>query len=133
MSRRKARDIALKVLFQVDLVKAEPDEAMEYLLQESGLAGKDAEFSKQLVEGALARMEEIDQWISRFSPEWPLNRMGTIDRNLLRLATFEILQGEETHPVIVIDEAVELAKKYGDDHSKSFINAILDRIREENQ
>ncbi len=133
MSRRKTRDAAFKVLFQVDLVNADADEAVQHLGEESGFAENQLEFLNQLVHGTLQHQAEIDQWITRFSPEWQLERMGAVDRNLLRMATYEIIYGQDVHPVVAINEAVELAKKYGDDNSKNFINAILDRIREENQ
>ncbi|MGE5371555.1 MAG: transcription antitermination factor NusB [Solirubrobacterales bacterium] len=133
MSRRKSREIALKVLYQVDLVGSNPEEAQGQLVDEARLTEKDARFTGELVAGTMAHQPEIDASITRYSPTWPLARMGTIERNLLRLAAFEILYGEDAHPVVVIDEAVELAKKYGDDHSKSFVNAILDKIREESE
>lgn len=133
MSRRKTRDAAFKVLFQVDLVNADVNEAIQILGEEFKLVDNQFEFLTQLVNGTLQHQTEIDEWITRFSPEWQLERMGAVDRNLLRMATYEIVYEQDVHPVVAINEAVELAKRYGDDNSKNFINAILDRIREENQ
>lgn len=133
MSRRKARELAFKALFQVDLVKGDVNKALDDLLEEHYLSNKDSEFARSLALGTLEHLREIDQWISRFSPEWPLERMSTVDRNLLRMATYEMLYVDDVHPVIAIDEAVDMAKKYGDENSKNFVNAILDKIREENE
>jgi N utilization substance protein B len=128
LSRRKARELAFKVLFQVDQVKADPKQAFDYLLQESDLKGKDHGFSWELTEGTLAHQEDIDRRISAYSRDWTINRMPSVDRNIMRVAAFEILYMENAQPVVAIDEAVEMAKKYGDENSPAFINAILDRL-----
>mgnify|MGYP000870970228 FL=1 len=131
MSRRKARDTAFKILFTVDLVNADAKEALQELDQDLSIREENRKFIVQLVQGTLEHLKEIDQRISRFSPNWPLERMAVVDRTLLRMATYEMLfSGGDVHPVVVINEAVELAKIYGDIHSHAFINAILDRIKE---
>lgn len=131
MSRRKARECAFKVLFQVDQVTAEPRQALDYLLQESGLAEREQDFSWQLIEGALEHRNDIDGKIASFSRDWSINRMPAVDRNIMRIAAYEIMYMDHSHPVVAIDEAVEMAKKYGDENSAGFINAILDRILSE--
>lgn len=129
LSRRKARVVAFKVLFQYDQVKAEPQQALSYLYQEDELtAPKDQSFAAELVYGALQHLTDIDEAIRRFSREWDLSRMSAVDRNIMRLAGYEILFMQPSEPVVAIDEAVEIAKKYGDENSPGFINAILDRI-----
>lgn len=128
MSRRKAREIALKVIFQVDQVNAEPRSAFQYLLEENALAEKDSEFAWTLVEGCLQHLEPIDHCIARYSTEWTVERMSSIDRNLMRVAAFEILYLEGAQPAVAIDEAIEISKKYGENNSAAFINAILDKI-----
>ncbi|MGE5404803.1 MAG: transcription antitermination factor NusB [Candidatus Saccharibacteria bacterium] len=133
MSRRAAREVAFKVLFQADLVQADPEESLNYLIADMGLSQKDLDFTRSLIMGTLEKRSELDKRIANYSPEWTLERMGAVDRNLLRMAAYEIVFGDDVHPVVAIDEAVELAKKFGDGNSKSFINAILDRIKEENQ
>ncbi|MGE5418131.1 MAG: transcription antitermination factor NusB [Acidobacteriota bacterium] len=133
MSRRSAREVAFKVLFQTDLVQADPEESLNYLIVDMNMSQKDLDFTRSLILGTIENRNELDQRIANYSPEWTLERMGAVDRNLLRMAAFEILFGDDVHPVVAIDEAVELAKKFGDGNSKSFINAILDRIKEENQ
>lgn len=128
MSRRKARECAFKVLFQVDQVAADPQEAFDYVLEESELAVKDQDFSWELVDGTLKHQTEIDKKIASYARDWTINRMPTVDRNIMRLAAFEILYLSEAQPVVAIDEAVEIAKIYGDENSPGFINAVLDRL-----
>jgi N utilization substance protein B len=128
LSRRKAREIAFKVLFQVDQVNADPRAAFDYLVDQTPLEDNNQDFSWHLVEGCLQSLPEIDQKITRYSHEWALSRMLSVDRNIMRLACYEILYVPETHPVVVIDEAIEIAKRYGDESSGSFVNAILDKI-----
>lgn len=128
MSRRKAREYAFKVIFQVDQVAAEPNQALHYLLADSGLAEKDIQFSEQLIEQTINNTEELDKIIASYSNEWTLERMPAVDRNIMRLAVCEIVLIKNVDPVIVIDEAIEIAKKYGNDTSPAYINAILDRI-----
>ena len=131
MSRRKARELAFKVLFQVDQVSAEPRQAFNYLLEESPMSEKDSKFAWSLIEGAVDKVEEIDLLIGGFSKEWSVQRMSSVDRNLLRLASYEMLFAEGSEAVVAIDEAIEISKRYSEPTSVGFINAILDKIREE--
>lgn len=129
MSRRKARVVAFKAIFQYDQVQAEPQRSLSYLYQEDDLATeKDRIFASELALGAIRHLNDIDEAIKRFSREWDLGRMSAVDRNIMRLAGYEILFMAAAEPIVAIDEAVEIAKKYGDDSSPAFINAILDRI-----
>lgn len=132
MSRRKAREMAFKVLFQVDQVEADPQKAFRYLLHDVQLAEKDRDFSWELVAGCLSHLEEIDEKISRFAKDWSLERMSAVDKNVMRIASFEILFTEESQSVVAIDEAIEISKRYGEENSGSFVNAILDKILGEN-
>lgn len=129
MSRRKARELAFKVLFQVDQVDTEPQEAFDYLMQESPLAEKDRDFAWSLVEGSVEKIEQIDALLASFSKDWTVQRMSSVDRNLLRVASYEILYLDQAQPVVAIDEALEIAKRYSEPASVGFINAILDKIR----
>ena len=128
MSRRKAREFAFKVLFQVDQVNADPHQAFQYLLQENTLAEKDQSFSWDLIMGSLAYLEKIDKEIGTYAKDWSINRMSAVDRNIIRVAGYEIMFYEHSQPVVAIDEALEIAKKYGDDTSAAFVNAILDKM-----
>jgi N utilization substance protein B len=128
LSRRKAREFAFKVLFQVDQVNADPHQAFQYLLQENTLADKDRGFSWDLIMGSLAHLEKIDKAIGTYAKDWSINRMSAVDRNIIRVAGYEIMFYEHSQPVVAIDEALEIAKKYGDDTSAAFVNAILDKM-----
>jgi transcription antitermination protein NusB len=128
LSRRKARELAFKVIFQVDQVNAEPRIAFEYLLEENNLAHSECEFSWAVIECCLQHMEEIDRLIARYSTDWTIERMSSVDRNLMRIACAEILFLEGSKPAVVIDEAIEISKRYGEHNSAAFINAILDKI-----
>lgn len=128
LSRRKAREMAFKVIFQVDQVEAEPQTAFKYLVQEEKLAEKDSQFAWQLIEGTIEVMGEIDCKIASYAHEWDMERMSSVDRNIMRVAGFEILFMEESQPVVAIDEAIEITKKYGDMNSRAFVNAILDKM-----
>ena len=130
MSRRKARELAFKVLFQVDQVQADPRQAYEYLLEETPLAEKDREFAWSLAEGAAEKLPEIDDILADLSKEWSVKRMSSVDRNLLRLAAYEIMYHTGSQAVVAIDEALEIAKRYSEPASVGFINAILDRIKD---
>lgn len=129
MSRRKARETAFKVLFQVDQVQAEPKQAFEYLIQESMLGDLEQEFAWSLINAALSNLEDIDAGIALFSTEWALERISAVDRSIMRMAISEMRYLDGTLPVVAIDEAIELAKRYGEENSPAFVNAILDRIR----
>lgn len=130
MSRRKAREIAFKVLFQVDLVQADPRQAFEFLLEETPLAEKDQVFAWTLVEGSVDKLAEIDEILAGLSKDWTVQRMSSVDRNLLRLAAYEMIY-EAGKPAVAIDEALEISKRYSEPASVGFINAILDRIKEQ--
>jgi N utilization substance protein B len=128
LSRRKSREFAFKVIFQVDQVDTDPRQAFKYLIDNKELTEQDREFSWHLIEGCLDNLPAIDEKLSYFSRDWAINRMSSVDRNIMRLASYEILFMDNKQSVIAIDEAIELAKKYGDENSASFVNAILDKI-----
>jgi N utilization substance protein B len=128
LSRRKAREYALKVLFQVDQVNSDPQAAFNYLLREGPLNEKDQEFCWALIESCLHNLPQLDQQILQFSRDCSLERIPSIDRNIMRVALSEMLLLKKTTPVVAIDEAIEIAKKYSDEGSAKFINAILDKV-----
>ena len=128
MSRRGAREVALKTLFALDFTPdTNIDDAIVTTAEDiKGIGIKDLDYSKQLIMGTQAKRAELDEELGKLSKEWKLERMGAIDRNILRMSVFEILYGEEKTPAsVVINEAVELAKTYGTDDSAAFINGIL--------
>lgn len=128
MSRRKAREIAFKVIFQVDQVNADPRTAFKYLLEDQVLRDKDYEFSWTLIDGCLHNLAQIDASIARYSTDWSIERMSSVDRNLMRVAAYEILYLQGSEAIVAIDEAIEISKRYGESNSAAFVNAILDRI-----
>lgn len=133
MSRRLARELALRVLFQVDLVGGEPSQALADLLPETELSPEDAAFARDLVAGTLAHQAEVDAHIQRHARDWRLERLATVDRNILRLSIYQILHRPDIPVSVAINEAVELAKAYGEAESARFVNGILGQIARERQ
>lgn len=129
--RRKSRESALQVLYQLNITKQETDTALSRF-QEHFSAGEEAdEFLKCLVLGVINHCQEIDQLIEQYSENWRLDRINIVDRSILRMALFELLYCKEIPPKVTINEAIDLGKRYGSEDSGSFINGILDRIQNE--
>jgi N utilization substance protein B len=128
MSRRLARETALKILFQVDLGRIGVEEAIANTLASLGGEGEVLEFAAQLARGAAERRPEIDRLLGVFAVDWPVDRMATIDRNTLRLAVYELLLVPDIPASVTVNEAVELAKRYGDANSAKFVNGILGNL-----
>ncbi len=130
--RSLARDWALKILYQADITARTIDRAVEsFFAEEENHEQKDPqidEFCKRLVLGVHEHLPEIDEKISQYATNWQLKRMAIIDRNILRLGVFELHYAADIPPKVTINEAVELAKKYGDLESSKFVNGILDNI-----
>lgn len=126
--RRKAREVALKALFQIDLVNTQAEQALAYAGAEAPISEEAAAFARDIVLGTIQRLPEIDAQIAALSKDWDIRRMPAVDRNILRMAAYEILWREDVPPQVAINEAVELAKKYGDTRSSAFVNGILGNI-----
>jgi len=126
--RRKARILALKVLYEVDATGHDADEALSHLLCERDIAEENKEFVIDLVRGVSQNRERIDQNIKRFAPAWPIKQLPVVDRNIMRLAIFEILLDNKVPVKVVINEAVELAKTFGSETSHKFINGVLGSV-----
>lgn len=120
--------MAFKLLFQTDVGRNPWQQAMARMLEEEPLPEKSREFLEQLVKGTLQHLKEIDQLITQHSREWTLERMANTDRNILRMAIYEIKYIEDVPAGAAINEAVELAKRYGDENSGKFVNGILGQI-----
>jgi len=129
MSRRKARELALQILFQEDLTDNEPAE-VETLFWQSQPGTSGREYAQELFRHATANEAVIEDLIRRFTENWRLERIAAVDRNILRMAVAEFLF-TETPNVVVIDEEIEIARKYGSEKSPEFVNGVLDRIRQE--
>ena len=124
-SRRAARELALNVLYQVDVAKLPWEEAPQTALENTNLEEAAAEFATVLVEGTLQRIKEIDSKVSDLSVGWEPQRQPAVDRNILRMSMFEILCLDYIPPSVTINEAVELAKKFSAEESGRFVNGVL--------
>jgi len=126
--RRKARALALQTLYEVDSVGHEAEEVVTRLLVKEGLSGENANFTRELVSGVLQNKGKIDENIQSFAPAWPIDQLPAVDRNILRLAIFEILFDNKVPVKVAINEAVELAKTFGSDNSAKFVNGVLGSV-----
>jgi N utilization substance protein B len=127
-ARHKARELALQVLYEIDSVKHTATEAFQYILTRGEVSEETGQFARELVEGVLKNKEQLDQNIQGFAPAWPLNQISLVDRNVLRLAIFEILHDNKIPVKVAINEAVELAKTFGSNNSSRFINGVLGSV-----
>ncbi|WP_026563638.1 transcription antitermination factor NusB [Bacillus sp. UNC41MFS5] len=126
MKRRTAREKALQALFQIDISNTEPSDAIEHVLE--GEAGD--EYLTRLVLGVIEQKAEIDNLISDNLEKWSMDRLATVDRNLLRIAAYEMkFFRTEVPENVILDEAIEIAKIYGDDQSSKFINGVLSKVK----
>lgn len=130
--RSQARELALKFLYQIDITREELPAALAEFWPTHRAEKSVKTFVLVLVQGTLKNLTLIDQMLAKYAQNWQLNRMAVIDRNILRLGCFELLFLADIPPKVSINEAVELAKKYGDTESSKFVNGILDRIHKEN-
>ena len=123
--RTKARSIALQVLFEVDLVNHPLGDALKFRLEDSSIDERLSGFVRSIVQGVWSMNKQLDQFIAEHAPEWPLEQVATIDRNILRFALWEFAVDGETPIKVAINEAIELAKAFGSDSSPRFINGVL--------
>ncbi len=130
--RTLAREYALQALYTADINGSSALDFLDSVINIEGLPDPEVlDFARRLLRLAEEHREEIDSAISKFASNWPLDRMAVVDRNILRLGTAELLFAEDIPPKVSINEAVELAKKYGEEEAYKFVNGILDRIRKE--
>jgi len=128
-SRRKGREFALQMLYQVE-ASGTPMEEVAASFWESHTAGEDVrKFADRLARGTIGSLVEIDAILKENLENWRLERLAIVDRNVLRLAVYEFLHEAETPPIVVIDEAIEVARRFGGEDSSQFANGILDAVR----
>ncbi len=127
-SRRKARVIALQALYEIDIARHQPDAVVDRLVSGSDLSEENRTFAHGLVSGVIVNLKEIDRSIQQFAKAWPLDQIAAVDRNILRLAIFEILFDNRVSIKVAINEAVELAKAFGSDNSAKFVNGVLGSV-----
>jgi transcription antitermination protein NusB len=129
--RRIARECALQMLFELDVGKNSKDEILRTFWQMNEQPIKVREFANQLFVGTIRQLKEIDKVIQQHTKHWRLNRMAAVDRNVIRLAVFEFLSGGKTPETVVINEALDIARKFSTQESAQFVNGILDSIKNE--
>jgi N utilization substance protein B len=129
--RRRAREYAVQVLYALDLNPSSPGEFFKDFWEIHPAKPEIVEYTNSLVYGTIQKKKEIDQLISSHSSHWKIDRMAVTDRNILRMATFELLDEESVPAKVVINEAIEIAKKFGTSDSATFINGVLDSIHQE--
>ena len=128
-TRRRARELAMQALFYMDITENCSVELVERFCQNFSPSPKAMPFFLELVNGVLAAKPEIDALIERFSENWKIHRMSLVDRNIMRIAVYELLYCTDIPPKVSINEAVDVGKKYGSEESGAFINGIIDNIR----
>lgn len=124
-ARTRARGLALQVLYEIDLAGHSPAEVLKERLEDEPLSEELGEFARQIVFGVLPIREQLDIILTKYAPEWPLDQVAIIDRNILRMATWEFAVQKDTPVKVAINEAVELAKQYGSDSASRFVNGVL--------
>jgi N utilization substance protein B len=127
-TRRKARTIALQALYEIDSVGRDASVVVERLLEDGDLLEDNNIYVREVVEGVVRNRDKIDAGIRKFAPAWPLEQIALVDRNILRLAIFEILYDNKVPVKVAISEAVELAKVFGSDSSAKFVNGVLGSV-----
>jgi transcription antitermination protein NusB len=126
MKRRTAREKALQALFQIDIADAEIQDAINFVIEDQG----QDEYLDFLVKGTMENLSKIDAIITNNLENWTIARLSNIDRNILRIATFEMLKSTEVPVNVVMDEGIEIAKAFGDDQSSKFVNAVLSKVKQ---
>lgn len=124
-SRTKARSVALQALYEIDVTGHQPSDVVIERLSDNPMDKELEDFARQIIFGVLNLMEPLDGFIAQHAPEWPLDQVATIDRNILRIALWEFAVQEITPVKVAINEAVELAKLYGSDSTPRFVNGVL--------
>ncbi|HSL30036.1 MAG TPA: transcription antitermination factor NusB [Anaerolineales bacterium] len=128
--RTRARSLALQVLYEVDIAHHPPGDIYRLRLEDTPLPDELSEFARQIIFGVLPLTQTLDQIIAKYAPEWPLDQIAAIDRNILRMALWEFAVHHETPIKVAINEAVELAKQFGSDSAPRFVNGVLGALAE---
>jgi N utilization substance protein B len=131
--RTRARSLALQALYEIDLTEHPLEGVLDLRLKEYELDDDLANFATGLVKGVFPIRKELDHYIAEHAPEWPIDQVSVIDRNLIRIAVWEFAVNGETPVKVAINEAVELAKRYGSDSSSRFVNGVLGSLAERRQ
>jgi N utilization substance protein B len=128
--RRQARELALSILYQLEFRPEKPEEVLDvFWADHRGPPLEVGTYARELVEGTLTHREEIDTLITQYTEHWQFSRIALVERNILRLATYEFIFRKEVPEKVILNEAIEIAKQYGSEDSGRFVNGILDKIR----
>ncbi len=127
-ARRRARAITLKALYEIDSTGHKAEDVLNRLLADAGLSEENSAFVRELVSGVSKSRQELDRNIEKFATAWPIEQIPVVDRNILRLAIFELLIDNKMPVKVAINEAVELAKSFGGDNSARFVNGVLSSV-----
>ncbi len=131
--RTLARESALKILYAIDITKDEADKCINnFWLSQDKIEPDIRNYAENVVLGVRKNIAFIDELITKYATNWELDRMAVIDRNVLRLGTYELMFADDIPPKVAINEAIDIAKKYGDKDSGKFVNGVLDKIGKEN-
>jgi N utilization substance protein B len=128
-NRRRSRELAMQVLFQIEMNGDDSEEAVELFCKHFEVSKNAKPFFLRLVNGVKVCQDELDRLIERFSDNWKISRMSGVDRNLMRVAVYELLYCEDIPPKVSINEAIDIGRRFGTEQSPAFINGILDSIR----
>ena len=127
--RRQSRETTLKILYLMDVAGLNPDESFSAITRENKFSQEFIDFVELLLEGTIKNKTEIDEIITKYVENWELTRLNIVDRNILRIGTFELLKTPDTPVNVIINEAIEIAKKYSTSDSGGFVNGVLDKIK----
>ncbi|MFZ5985789.1 MAG: transcription antitermination factor NusB [Bacillota bacterium] len=128
MGRRASREIAMKLLYQLEIQKDSREEQIKHTLEQHELNGKDREYITDVIDGVFANIEQIDKTIEKYSKGWKLSRISKVDLSILRLSIYEMCFRKDIPFNVSINEAVELAKSYSSEESGAFVNGILGKV-----
>ena len=127
-ARRRTRALVMQAMYEADTVEHSAADVLAERLADAALSRRDAEFARGLLDGIFSNAAEIDNMIAEFAPHWPIAQMAVVDRNILRMAIYEIMLSQDTPPRVAVNEAVELAKAYGGDSAPRFVNGVLGSV-----
>lgn len=129
-TRRKGRELAVQALYQIELTGEYQPDRIAYLWEDSGASLEARQFAAELVQGVLSHQKEIDRLIAETAEHWRLERIAAVDLAILRVATYELLSAERPPAAVVINEAIEIGKRYSSERAAEFLNGVLDQIAE---
>jgi N utilization substance protein B len=129
-TRRKTKVIALQALYEVDAVDHDPIQVLDRLMVEADLPASARQVTREMVRGVVENRRELDRIITELAPSWPVSQIAAVDRSLLRLAIYELMFSRQAPPKVTVNEAVDLARAFGSESSRKFVNGVLGSVME---